>query len=183
MFHEKSLLGRHAIALRGGTVTRTRRGTMGDFPLVQRFHDRCTPHSRARRYHAGATCPTERQWERLVDEGRGVTLLTHEEGSPEHVIAMTNLLRCPGEPGVLELAVLVEDAWQARLLGTQLFAHARTLARSTGHHALRAYVPRGADRLVSAIGREAPNRRTFEEGPLVEICIPLSRTRATQPSG
>ncbi|MFD0336887.1 GNAT family N-acetyltransferase [Streptomyces erythrogriseus] len=57
----------------------------------------------------------------------------------EHIIAMTNVMRT-GQRGVGELAILIEDTWQARGLGTALAEHATTVARRDGHHALAATV-------------------------------------------
>jgi GNAT superfamily N-acetyltransferase len=57
----------------------------------------------------------------------------------DHIIAMTNVMRTDRQ-GVGELAVLVEDAWQSKGLGTALAAHAAEVARREGHHTLTAAV-------------------------------------------
>jgi GNAT superfamily N-acetyltransferase len=164
----------HTIVVRGGAVTQTRRATTSDFDSVQDFHERCTPRSRALRYHGGKAGLTCREWNWLVDSRRGTTLLTHPESRPDHVIAMTNLMRWADEPGVLELAVLISDAWQGRRLGRELFAHAMTWARSTGHHTLCVSLLSSSRPLISAIGREVPTKATAPQGTISEIRIPLN---------
>ncbi|MGW2645894.1 N-acetyltransferase family protein [Streptomyces sp. NPDC001393] len=65
---------------------------------------------------------------------RGITLVTAPAERRDHIIAMTNVMRTD-QQGVGELVILVEDAWQARGLGTALAEHAATVARREGHHA------------------------------------------------
>ncbi|MGC9501658.1 hypothetical protein [Streptomyces sp. WG7] len=86
---------------------------------------------------------------------------------------MTNVMRLADEPGVLELAVLIADAWQGRRLGRELFAHAMTSARSTGHHTVCVSVLSSSRPLISAIGREVPESATAHQGTISEIRIPL----------
>jgi GNAT superfamily N-acetyltransferase len=164
----------HTIVVRDGDVTQTRRAIASDFHLVQEFHERCTQNSRSLRYHGGKVSLTPREWKQLVDPRRGVTLLTHLESHPDQVIAMANLMQLVDEPGVLELAVLVEDAWQRRLLGREIFVYVRTLARSAGYHALCVSILSSNRQLISAIQREVPLKTSARQGTSVEIRIPLT---------
>ena len=56
------------------------------------------------------------------------------------VVGVARYDRSPTDPSVAEFAILVEDAWQARGLGTALAEHAATVARREGHHTLAAAV-------------------------------------------
>ncbi|MDQ0941949.1 GNAT family N-acetyltransferase [Streptomyces sp. V1I1] len=64
----------------------------------------------------------------LSDPERGTTLVTTTARNTDRIIAMTNVMRTD-QQGVGELAVLIEDAWQSKGLGTALAAHAADVAR------------------------------------------------------
>jgi GNAT superfamily N-acetyltransferase len=129
----------HSITLTDGTATRTREAVPVDLVPVQELHRRCSPGSRALRYNAGRSGLSPAEWRRLSSPERGTTLVTTPAGRTDHIIAMTNVMRTD-QQGVGELAILVEDAWQARGLGTALAAHAAIVARREGHHTLAAAV-------------------------------------------
>ncbi|MEU9923962.1 GNAT family N-acetyltransferase [Streptomyces griseoluteus] len=129
----------HSIMLFDGTATRTREAAPVDLVPVQELHRRCSLDSRALRYHAGKTGISPAEWRQLSNPERGTTLVTAPAEHTEHIIAMTNVMRTD-QQGVGELAILVEDAWQAKGLGTALAEHAATVARREGHHELAATV-------------------------------------------
>ncbi|MGA5347493.1 GNAT family N-acetyltransferase [Streptomyces griseoincarnatus] len=129
----------HSITLSDGTATRTREAAPVDLAPVQELHRRCSLGSRALRYHAGKSGISPAEWRQLSSPGRGTTLVTTPAERTEHIIAMTNVMRTD-QQGVGELAILIEDTWQARGLGTALAEHATTVARRDGHHALAATV-------------------------------------------
>lgn len=131
--------GAHSITLPDGAATRTREAAPVDLVPVQELHRRCSPGSRALRYHAGKSGLSPAEWRQLSSPERGTTLVTAPAERADHIIAMTNVMRTD-QQGVGELAILVEDAWQARGLGTALAEHAANVARQEGHHALAAAV-------------------------------------------
>ncbi|WP_332845899.1 GNAT family N-acetyltransferase [Streptomyces herbicida] len=65
----------------------------------------------------------------------------------DHIIATTHGMRTD-QQGVGELAIPVEDAWQARGLGTAPAEHAATVARREGHHALPTAVAASNKRML-----------------------------------
>ncbi len=89
----------------------------------------------------------------------------------DHIIAMTNVMRTH-QQGVGELAILVEDAWQARGLGTALAEHAATLARREGHHTLTAAVVASNKPMLHVLGKldATPLDAT---GPVLDLRILL----------
>jgi GNAT superfamily N-acetyltransferase len=125
----------HSITLTDGTATRTRKAATADLAPVQELHQRCSLGSRALRYHAGKAGLSPAEWRQLSNPERGTTLVTTPTERTDHIIAMTNVMRTDAR-GVGELAILVEDAWQDRGLGTALAEHAAAVARRDGHHTL-----------------------------------------------
>lgn len=83
----------HPITLNDGTTTRTREVTAADLGPIQALHRRCSPISRALRYHAGKPQLTTAGWRVLSDPQRGTTLVTTTEQHTDRIIAMTNVMR------------------------------------------------------------------------------------------
>ncbi|MFI2371584.1 GNAT family N-acetyltransferase [Streptomyces sp. NPDC018833] len=161
----------HPITLTDGTATRTREATSADLEPIQALHRRCSPGSRALRYHAGKHQLSPAGWRVLCDPGRGTTLVTTPAQRTDHIIAMTNVMRTDRQ-GVSELAVLVEDAWQFKGLGTALAAHAVEVARRAGHHTLTAVVAAQNVPMLHVLeSLDAPPPRAV--GPILDIHVPL----------
>lgn len=129
----------YPITLTDGTTTRTREVTPADLGPIQALHRRCSPGSRALRYHTGKPELSPAGWRLLSDPERGTTLVTTTASRTDRIIAMTNVMRTDRQ-GVGELGLLVEDEWQCKGLGTALTAHAAEVARRDGHHTLTAAV-------------------------------------------
>ncbi|MGX6605819.1 GNAT family N-acetyltransferase [Micromonosporaceae bacterium Da 78-11] len=93
-----------------------------DLEDVQRMHERSSAATRQRRY-LGGSGPSEARLRRLIEPAGGLTLLA--ESADGRVVAMANLL---AEGDLAEIALLVEDSWQQRGIGTallrRLLAHA-----------------------------------------------------------
>ncbi|MFF3912097.1 GNAT family N-acetyltransferase [Streptomyces sp. NPDC001852] len=161
----------HSITLTDGTATRTRQAAPVDLVPVQELHRRCSPGSRALRYHAGKSGLTPAEWRRLSSPERGTTLVTAPAGRADHIIAMTNVMRTD-QQGVGELAILVEDGWQARGLGAALAEHAAAVARREGHHALAAVVTAG-NRSMLHVLEKLDARPVAATGSVVDLRILL----------
>jgi GNAT superfamily N-acetyltransferase len=161
----------HPITLTDGTATRTRELAHADLGPIQALHRRCSLGSRALRYHAGKCELSRAGWRLLSDPERGTTLVTTTAQHTDRIIAMTNVMRTD-QQGVGELAVLIEDAWQSKGLGTALAAHAADVARRAGHHTLTASVAAvNAPMLHVLESLDAPPTRAT--GPVLDIHIPL----------
>ncbi|MEU7837128.1 MULTISPECIES: GNAT family N-acetyltransferase [unclassified Nonomuraea] len=101
---------------------------------VRDLHDRCSPEARRFRYFTSMPELPPRMFDRLCDRSRGRSIVAGHDGQ---VVAMASLMFTP-DPGIAEMAFLVEDRWQGRGLGTEL---ARTLvreARDLGYAEVRA---------------------------------------------
>ncbi|NUL33766.1 GNAT family N-acetyltransferase [Streptomyces lunaelactis] len=164
----------HAITLTDGTSTRTREVTPDDLGPIQALHRRCSQGSRALRYHTGKPELSPAGWRLLSDPERGTTLVTTTAECRDRIIAMTNVMRTD-RPGVGEFAVLVEDEWQSKGLGTALAAHAADVARRDGHHTLTAAVAAVNIPMLHVLERlDGPPIRT--PGPVLDVHIPLSQS-------
>lgn len=161
----------HSITLTDGTTTRTREAAPVDLVPVQELHRRCSLGSRAQRYHAGKSGLSPAEWRQLSSPARGTTLVTAPAERSGHIIAMTNVMRTD-QQGVGELAILVEDAWQARGLGTALAEHAATVARREGHHALAAVVA-ASNKLMLHVLEKLDARPVGATGSVLDLRILL----------
>ncbi|MBT2413293.1 GNAT family N-acetyltransferase [Streptomyces sp. ISL-12] len=139
-----------ATRLRDGATTRTRLAANGDLPYVNALHARCSRQSLMLRYLSGRQRLTAAEWRALAAPSAGLTWVTHPAGAPGHVVAVTHVLytdRTPGSSaageagrGPAELALLIDDTWQSRGLGTALVTRAVAVARQRGHGELHALV-------------------------------------------
>ncbi|MEV6038737.1 GNAT family N-acetyltransferase [Nonomuraea sp. NPDC052116] len=112
-----------AIKLSDGVEVTVRPLTSIYREAVRDLHDRCSPESRRFRYFTSMPALPARTFDRLCDRSRGFSLVAGHDGQ---VVAMANLMFTP-DPGIAEMAFLVEDRWQGRGLGA---AMARMLVRS-----------------------------------------------------
>ncbi len=101
---------------------------------VRDLHERCSPESRRFRYFTSMPVLPPRMFERLCDRGRGHSLVAGHDGQ---AVAMANLMFTP-DPGIAEMAFLVEDRWQGRGLGKALARMLVVEARDLGYAEVRA---------------------------------------------
>ncbi|WP_157247620.1 GNAT family N-acetyltransferase [Nonomuraea typhae] len=101
---------------------------------VRDLHDRCSPEARRFRYFTSMPALPPRMFDRLCDRTRGHSLVAGHDGQ---VVAMANLMFTP-DPGIAEMAFLVEDRWQGRGLGARLARMLVTEARDLGYAEVRA---------------------------------------------
>ncbi|MER6948948.1 GNAT family N-acetyltransferase [Nonomuraea sp. NPDC000554] len=123
-----------ALRLDDGVEVEVRPLTAGFREAVRDLHDRCSPESRRFRYFTSMPALPERVFDRLLDKGRGQSIVACHDGQ---VVGLANLMYCP-DPGAAEMAFLIEDSWQGRGLGGQLARMLVTAARDTGFAEVRA---------------------------------------------
>lgn len=137
---------------------------------VHGLHERCSPASRRFRYFSAMPSLPPRMFDRLCDRGRGISVVACHDGQ---VRAMANLMYC-AEPGTAELALLIEDAWQGRGLGTQL---ARTLIDTARDHAVaevRAAIMSQNQRMRRLMVSLGATLGYTDDPGIVEARLPLS---------
>jgi GNAT superfamily N-acetyltransferase len=112
------------LVLPDGAELVLRRAVAADVDEVAALHERCSPESLHRRYLSGTRGPSWSQLARLLEPHRGYALVATD--SDGRVVALANLI---GEGDIAEAAVLVEDGWQRRGVGTALLRRLVSLAR------------------------------------------------------
>jgi GNAT superfamily N-acetyltransferase len=173
---------RHAadrtLLLRDGSEVRLRAAEPGDGPLVAALHARCSPAARRSRYLNPAPRLQPEELSTLLGPSTSPTALhaalvvTTDGGS---AVGIANLEPEPDAPGAARAAVLVEDAWQGRGLGTALLRH---LADVAAEHGLAELVgsARPDDVGITRLLRRAGLR------PAAEILGTEVRLRAARPA-
>ena len=103
--------------------------------------ERLSPRARYLRFASPKPRLTERDLDRLtdIDHHRREALLAIDPRTREG-IAVARYAELPDEPGVVDVAVTVGDAWQRRGLGSAMLARLIARVREEGHRAARADV-------------------------------------------
>jgi GNAT superfamily N-acetyltransferase len=142
-----------------------------DLAAVRELHEHCSAATLRRRYLGGV--PGETRLRRLLQPAGGVTLLAVTPAG--RVVAMASLC-AEGDLG--EIAMLVEDDWQRRGLGTALLRRLRAHAERAGFAALVAHT--GADNVAMLRTLRRFGSGSLErDGALVSVTLPA----AGQPVG
>ncbi|MFC9976494.1 GNAT family N-acetyltransferase [Spirillospora sp. NPDC127200] len=123
------------LPLNDGTHVLVRPIEARDLDAVRALHERCSLDSRRMRYFSAKPCPPRRALELFCEPAHGLTLVA--EGPDGSLLALAHLIHVL-DPGVAELAFLVEDAWQGRGLGRALAGLLLAVGRDRGLVELRA---------------------------------------------
>jgi GNAT superfamily N-acetyltransferase len=162
------------LQLRDGSEVRMRPASDGDAPLVAALHARCAPHSRRSRFLSPTRELAPGELETLLgvgsEYGRAVLAVTVDGGS---AVGIANL--DGAGVGTARAAVLVEDAWQGRGLGTALLRKLAETAAGQGMTELTG-VARADDLGVTRLLRRAGLR------PCAEIVDDEVHLRAALPA-
>ncbi|MFF6992364.1 GNAT family N-acetyltransferase [Streptomyces sp. NPDC010273] len=125
----------------GPTGTLTRPAGAAELAAVNELHSRCSQGSLYKRYLGTRTGLTPGEWHHMTNGGTALTWVTYSPESPEHVIAVLQLVGSSGGDSA-DLGLLIEDPWQNRRLGTALLRHARTQGLRIGATAITGTVDR-----------------------------------------
>lgn len=138
-----------------------------DLPAVARMHARCSPRSRYRRYMSGVTTPSRRHLVSLVAPRYGYAVVA--EAPDGEIVGLGNLMwhRLAGDA---EIALLVEDAWQRRGLGSALLRRLHRLAAQIGVDAVALHTHLDNVALIRvAEGLGVPVTRRYADGVLTLV--------------
>ncbi len=118
---------RVSVQLTDGAEVVLRVATAADAPLVAALHARCSPHTRALRSLSTRPVLTAAVLQQLIgaDGSTSVLAMTTDGGA---AVGLANLVGTG--PGTAEVALLVEDLWQGRGVGTALARNLVELART-----------------------------------------------------
>jgi acetyltransferase len=132
------------VALRDGTTVTIRPICPDDARGLQALFDRLSPESIALRFLGQLKELPYEQAEQLANvdyQKRMALVATREQGGEEHIIAVARYAVDPaGQPDLAEAAIVVEDEYQSRGLGTLLLARLVAYAQVHGIRAFRATV-------------------------------------------
>lgn len=155
----EAILAPNGAPLRDGRTLVLQGAVLGDLPELQAMHARCSEQTLHGRYYAGPRPPSRRLCLQLLRTDVALVAL-----SPAcSVVGLGNLARSDEDDEVAEVAVLVEDGWQGRGLGTVLLRHLVGAARLLGMAEVVAvagspgtWVERGLDRLGPSLHQRTP---------------------------
>jgi methylglyoxal synthase/RimJ/RimL family protein N-acetyltransferase len=162
------------LLLADGTEMTVRRAALSDEQAVLNLHERCSLMSRLRRYLAGIRHPAPVTLAALLSRDAGYCLVVEDPDG--RIVAMANLARDGDSP---EIAVLVEDVWQGRRIGTTLVRRLIDEAQRTGVQSVRSVVhARNTQmvRIMTALGQRL--HREYEGGMLTLIATLAGTARA-----
>jgi GNAT superfamily N-acetyltransferase len=146
-----------ALLLASGEELTVRQASAADVPALLAMHFRCSRRTRRQRYLSGGARPTAADLTRLVNRRHGRTLVVAHPGGD--LVAMGNLMH-DGEDS--EVALLVEDAWQRRGVGSMLLR--RLLAAAPDGKATVAVTEPGNVPMLTVLRRAGAELDRVETG-------------------
>ncbi len=122
------------LTLADGTRLFVRPIKPGDEPLLERLFYALSPHTVRMRFHASISAVSHEQLQRLcnIDYDRQMALIAlANENGDEMIVAVARYAVTEGTT-MAEAAVVVQDDWQGRGIGTALFFRLIEAARQRG---------------------------------------------------
>jgi GNAT superfamily N-acetyltransferase len=172
---------RASLVLADGTEIGVRPAGPEDLDAVRAMHERCSATGRHRRY-LGAEGPSAERLGRLLTPARGLALAASV--GADQIVAVANLT---GEGVLAEAAVLVEDGWQGRGIGTALLRRLVMVAADSGYAALELHTLAENTAMLRTLCRLGHAYTVDRDGPVVSITLPLrpdpQRTPVTGDTG
>jgi RimJ/RimL family protein N-acetyltransferase len=155
--------------VRGGRAVWVRLARPEDSDAVAAMHERTSEQTRFQRYFTSMSDWREENLRRISGGHRGVTLVAMNADGD--IVALGNVFPDrPDDEGTAEVAVLVEDAYQNRGLGSRMLDHLIELAGRAGFQRLVGYVlaeNEGMQRLLERTGLGWTKRADPELGASV----------------
>ncbi|NEA12168.1 GNAT family N-acetyltransferase [Streptomyces sp. SID10692] len=168
--------GKDVLTLPEGDEITVRRADRGDLAAARAMHDRCSPDTLGLRYH-GPVKDADRYLDHLLSPRFGRTLAVRTASG--RVVALGHLLWDGDET---EVALLVEDEWQRRGIGSELLARLVAMAGEAGCDSVYAVTQSRNTGMVAAMrALGLPLDYQIEEGTLV-ITARLTPRAAARPA-
>ncbi|WP_285566990.1 GNAT family N-acetyltransferase [Streptomyces sp. NBC_01463] len=163
----------HVLTLPEGNAITVRRADRGDLEAARAMHDRCSEQTLRLRYH-GPVRDADRYLDHLLSPRFGRTLAVQTASG--RTVALGHLLWDGDET---EVALLVEDDWQRRGIGSELLARLVALAVEAGCESVYAVTQASNTGMVAAMrALSLPLDYQIEEGTLVITARLGGATRA-----
>lgn len=152
----------HVLTLPEGNEITVRRADRTDLEAARAMHDRCSEQTLRLRYH-GPVRDADRYLDHLLSPRFGRTLAVQTASG--RLVALGHLLWDGDET---EVALLVEDDWQRRGIGSELLARLVTLAAEAGCESVYAVTQASNTGMVAAMrALSLPLDYQIDEGTLV----------------
>ncbi|GAB3715338.1 GNAT family N-acetyltransferase [Nocardiopsis oceani] len=142
-----------------------------DAPALSDLHRRCSPDTLRNRYFAGIRELGPHMLRVFCDAERGLTIAVRPHGREEPV-ALGHLMYTL-DPGVGEIAFLVEDAWQGHGVGTALTRALTVIAADWGLAEVRAETTLANAGMLRIMRRFGASVQT-QEGVYVHARLPVA---------
>lgn len=163
-------IGHASTALTG---VQLRRASTADLDGLVAMHGRCSSDSLYQRYLTGGRGPGPALLARLMDPAYGQTFVGF---GGDAIVAAGNLAH---DGDSVEAALLVEDAWQRRGVGTALFAYLLREAAGAGFSAVVLHTHaenRGVQRMIRRAAERGEGPALWPahfDGPVLTYLLPL----------
>jgi GNAT superfamily N-acetyltransferase len=150
------------LTLPEGNAITVRRADTGDLDAAREMHERCSARTLGMRYH-GPVGDADRYLNHLLSPRFGRTLAVQTASG--RIVGLGHLLWDGDET---EVALLVEDDWQRRGIGSELLGRLVGMAVEAGCESVYAVTQASNTGMVAAMrGLELPLDYQIEEGTLV----------------
>ncbi|GHA84926.1 GNAT family N-acetyltransferase [Streptomyces termitum] len=165
------------LTLPEGNEITVRRADQRDLAAARAMHDRCSARTLNLRYH-GPVGDADRYLDHLLSPRFGRTLAVQTASG--RLVALGHLLWDGDET---EVALLVEDDWQRRGIGSELLGRLVAMAEKTGCESVYAVTQSSNTGMVAAMrALNLPLDYQIEEGTLVITARLSSDPRRSEPS-
>jgi RimJ/RimL family protein N-acetyltransferase len=170
---------RMSVQLTDGAEVVLRAATAADAPLVAALHARCSPQTRSLRSLPTRPVLTAAVLQQLIgaDGSTSMIAVTTDGGA---AVGLANLVRAA--PSTAEVALLVEDAWQGRGVGTALARKLVELARTEQLTEIVAVSQVGNGALTRVLRRAGLRPRGRLEGGTLRVRAALQAEEPIPPA-
>jgi GNAT superfamily N-acetyltransferase len=149
-----------------GAELKVRPASSADLAALLEMHGRCGEHTLYRRYFSGTRGPSRQQLARLLGPARGSALVA--EDTEGRLVALANLI---GEGEQAEAALLVQDSWQRRGIGTGMLRRLIALAQPSGFRAVVLHTHADNEPMLRTV-RRMPQTAAFDvDGGVVSATL------------
>jgi predicted N-acetyltransferase YhbS len=163
----------------GDGVPVLRTGTVADAAAVVAMHDRCSQETRAQRYHVPMPRLTARTARYLCAPIDGASVVACVGDA---VVGMATVAPWEDlgtdELLVMEAAVLVEDGWQGRGIGTNLLRQVIVAARAAGADRVVWVVEQGNVAMLRTVAATRLRARIVSSGGYLTVSVALTERGA-----
>lgn len=174
----------HLLTLPDGSAAALRPIRPDDAPAHRRLISRLSAISRYKRFMHAVAELSQAETERFVtvDGHERVALVAEDPGRPGELIGIARFDR-ESDQSRAEVAIVVDDAWQGRGLGTVLLRDLVEIARTQGVRTLVANILAGNARSLALFhDLNLPERSHLEDGVVV-LELQLSEPPSSEPTG